>query len=79
MPFPLVIGKAFEDLSSLSNSSAQSAQRHFSAQLTGFVYLQTCNYVLLSAPHIDLLRGSLQSVCHGIAFKCHFVVILLFP
>ena len=39
--------------------------------------LQICNYLLLSAFHICLLRCSSRSVCLRIAFECHFGVILL--
>ena len=48
------------------------------AQLNFSVYLQICNYLLLSASHTCFLRGSSQSVCLRIAFECHFGVIVLF-
>ena len=47
----------------------------FPAQLNFSVYLQICNYLLLSASHTCFLRGSSQSVCLRIAFECHVGVI----
>ena len=45
MLFLLVTGETFSDMSSFSSSSAQLAQRHLPAQLTG---LCTCRFVTIS-------------------------------
>ncbi len=61
---------------SFSNSSAVSAPTFFSPSSRFLVYLQICNCLSLSASHVCPLRSSLRSVCLGIAFECHFGVIL---